>query len=123
MSNQLILSDIQTTFKYNNLDILCIKINEYNIWFKAKEAAEGMAYKDTDQAIRDHVYDEHKKALEYILKLGWNRNNMLPKQHIIHVPCLGRENVASNILSPKGPVKTTGPNNISHNGKKIYFYK
>ena len=61
-SNQLILSDIQTTFKYNNLDILCIKINEYNIWFKAKEAAEGMGYKDTSHAIQDHVFDEHKNT-------------------------------------------------------------
>ena len=70
---QIDLSNIQTTFKYNNLEILCIKINEYDLWFKAKEAAEGMAYKDTDQAIRDHVFDEHKKTLEDIIKIGTRR--------------------------------------------------
>ena len=69
--NQIInLSDIQTTFKYNNLDILCIKINEYDLWFKAKEAAEGMGYKDTNQAIRDHVIDEDKITLEKLINLN-----------------------------------------------------
>ena len=72
-SNQLVdlsINDIQTTFKYNNLDILCIKINEYDIWFKAKEAAEGMDYKDTSHAIQDHVFDEHKKSLDELIKLN-----------------------------------------------------
>ena len=70
-SNQLInLNGMQTTFKYNNLEILCIKINEFDIWFKAKEAAEAIEYKDTDKAIRDHVFEEHKKLLEDIIKLN-----------------------------------------------------
>ena len=70
-SNQLInLNDTYTTFKYNNLDILCIKINEFDIWFKAKEAAEGLCYKSTDKAIRDHVSNEDKITLENIIKLG-----------------------------------------------------
>ena len=70
-SNQLVtnLNNIQTTFRYNNLDILCIKINEYDLWFKAKEAAEGMEYTNTDQAIRLHVLDEDKITLENLLKL------------------------------------------------------
>ena len=89
LSNQNILSNIQTTFRYNNLDILCIKINEYDIWFKAKEAAESMGYKDTSHAIQDHVFEEHKKLLEEILNLG--------------------------------PVKMTGPNNLTHNEKKSIF--
>ena len=69
LDNELNLSKIQTTFRYNNLDILCIKINEHDIWFKAKEAAESMNYIDTDQAIRLHVFDEHKKYLGDLLKL------------------------------------------------------
>ena len=70
-SNQLMnLSNIQTTFKYNNLDILCIKINEQDIWFKAKEATEALNYKNTDQAIRNHVMDDDKIILEELIKLG-----------------------------------------------------
>ena len=68
--NQLILSDIQATFKYNNNEIILIFINENEFYTKAKEAADALCYKDTDQAIRVNVSKEDKKTLEEILKLG-----------------------------------------------------
>ena len=64
------IDTIQTTFKYNNLDILCIKINECDFYVKAKEATEALCYSDTNQAIRLHVYDEDKKTLDELLKLN-----------------------------------------------------
>ena len=46
---------------------LGIKINSYidkqqNIWFRGKDVAEILGYKDTNQAIRKHVDNEDQKS-------------------------------------------------------------
>ena len=53
----------EKTFINNQLGI---KFESYidqkcRVWFKAKEVAEILGYKDTDQAIRKNVSENHKK--------------------------------------------------------------
>ena len=66
----LILSTFGKSFKYNNSEILCIQINDGDFWFRAKEVADELCYKDTNQAIRVNILDEDKKSLDELLKIG-----------------------------------------------------
>ena len=54
---------IEKKFKNNDLGI---EFNSFidkklRIWFKAKEVAQILGYRDTDQAIRNHVSENHKR--------------------------------------------------------------
>ena len=49
-------------------DQLGIKFNSYidhkcRVWFKAKEVAKILGYKKTDDAIRKHVSENHKRKI------------------------------------------------------------
>ena len=46
---------------------LGIKFNSYidhkcRVWFKAKEVAQNLGYKNTDDAIKRHVSENHKRT-------------------------------------------------------------
>ena len=49
------------TQKYINYDDKEVETEE--IWFKAKDIAEALGYKDTDKAIRNHVDEKYQKKL------------------------------------------------------------
>jgi prophage antirepressor-like protein len=55
-------------FENENYNITTIKNNE-DIYFKGKEIANILGYKDTDQAMRIHVEEEDKKKMEILLKM------------------------------------------------------
>ena len=57
---QKILSFNNTEFNYN---VSCFYDKNKNIWFKGKDVATLLGYKDTDDAIRRHVDKEDKKIL------------------------------------------------------------
>ena len=53
---------------YNNVlnySIGCVVVDN-NVWFRGKNVATALGYKDTTQAIRDNVEDEDKQKLEEI---------------------------------------------------------
>ena len=52
-------------FTYENTELSIIKKDD-EIWFKAKNIAEILEYKDTERAIQIHVDDEDKKMLKNI---------------------------------------------------------
>ncbi len=54
---------------FNGKELTCIQ-NQDNIWFKGKDVALILEYKDTKQAIRDNVQTEDKLFLENIHQLG-----------------------------------------------------
>ena len=54
---------IEKKFKNNDLgvEITSYIDKQLRIWFKAKEVAQILGYRDTDQAIRKHVSENHKR--------------------------------------------------------------
>ena len=62
----ILLKEIIYTFKYNNLEIYCIKTNKCDIWFGAMEVAKGLNYKNINQILKNKVNDEDKKKLGVI---------------------------------------------------------
>ena len=59
-------------FSYNGADVRTIDIDGI-VWFAGKDIASVLGYKDTDQAIRDHV-DEEDKLTRQIDGIGQKRN-------------------------------------------------
>ena len=54
---------LQKKFKNEELGIEFLSFidKKLRIWFKAKEVAQILGYRDTDQAIRKHVSENHKR--------------------------------------------------------------
>ena len=54
---------IEKKFKNNDLEVEIISYidKQLRIWLKAKEVAQILGYRDTDQAIRKHVSENHKR--------------------------------------------------------------
>ena len=62
--------NISITFKKFDNKELNVSIDthidaKHNSWFKEKDVAMTLGYKDTDKAIRNHVDDEYKRTFEY----------------------------------------------------------
>ena len=51
-----------------NIEINCYVDNKNEIWFKAKEIAMILEYKDTKKAIQDHVHQDDKKLMDLKIK-------------------------------------------------------
>ena len=48
-----------------NCNIKCV-LSGSDVWFRGKDIAKALEYKDTDQTIRLHVEDEDKRKMEEI---------------------------------------------------------
>ena len=57
------MTDIKT-FSTSDYNIECVMVNS-DPWFRGRDVAASLGYKDRDQAIRDHVDDDDK--LRYCL--------------------------------------------------------
>ena len=91
MSSSYVSQIITNIFKYNNLEIYCIKSDEYNIWFGAAEIAKGFNYQNINQTIKNKVNNEE-----------CHKRNMLAGEHVSFVACVESQNVAGNILTFNG---------------------
>ena len=72
--------------KYNtilNCDIECILVGS-DVWFRGKDIAIALGYKDTDQAIRQHIEDEDKYKMEEISTLNFT-GLTFNEQHTIYI--------------------------------------
>ena len=101
---------------------LGIKFNSYidkkcRVWFKAKEVAQILGYKDTDKAIRKHVSENHKKTFLFYCPAktaGQQNNKNVP-------PPKRRVNKMTQFIQPKcSPVETMGQQ-IDTRGKYCLF--
>lgn len=76
VSNQIALIDNKLTFEGTNF--YYFKGDSDNIWFKGKDIASILGYKDKDQSIRDHIDDYDKlsfKNLTPVILTGMNGKN------------------------------------------------
>jgi prophage antirepressor-like protein len=72
-------------FNYANKKFAFLKVNEEEIYFKAKDIAEFLEYTNTNQAIMLHISEEEKITLEKLSKirglenrpLNWNDKNSI----------------------------------------------
>ena len=77
---------LEKTFK--NVD-LGIEINSYIdkklvVWFKAKDVAKILGYKDTNQAIRKHVSENHKRTFLFTPPPNQRGKKMITEQNIVY---------------------------------------
>lgn len=70
MNINILLKDITYKFKYKNVEIHCIKTNEYDIWFGAMEVAKELNYKNVNQILKNKVDDEDKMKLENLININ-----------------------------------------------------
>lgn len=56
--------------KFNNKDILIVIDNDNNTWFKGKDIANILEYKDTDQSLRKNIDKDDKEILENIIPVS-----------------------------------------------------
>ena len=61
----------KTNYKNNelNVEINCYVDKKNEIWFRGKEIASILKYKNTRKAIRDHVHKDDKKSMDFKIKL------------------------------------------------------
>lgn len=84
----LVLKDVVYTFKYNDLEIYCIKPNENDIWFSTIEIAEGLNYENLDQIIKKRVDNKDMINLEDLIGnqlISVNINLTSKEKKIIYV--------------------------------------
>ena len=64
--------EISCNYKNEELkvDINCYLDDEKNIWFKGKEIAMILGYKDTKKAIQLHVDSDDKKLIDHKIRLN-----------------------------------------------------
>ena len=60
---------VTNIFKYNNLEIYCVKSDGYTIWFGAAEIAKGFNYQNINQTIKNKVNNEDKIKLKNLINL------------------------------------------------------
>ena len=88
---------------YGDYKITTIIDDNTNVWFKAKDIADILEYKNTDQAIRVHVHKNNKKKCseivndERLLQLKNNTNNY---KNIIFINHGGVEHLLINSNKP-----------------------
>ena len=60
----------KTNYKNNelNVEINCYVDKKNEIWFRGKEIASILEYKNTRKAIRDHVHKDDKKSMDFKIK-------------------------------------------------------
>ena len=70
----------KTNYKNNelNVEINCYVDKKNEIWFRGKEMASILKYKNTRKAIRDHVHKDDKKSMDFKIKLKSRCNEKLP---------------------------------------------
>ena len=70
----------KTNYKNNelNVEINCYVDKKNEIWFRGKEIASILKYKNTRKAIRDHVHKDDKKLMDFKIKLKSRCNEKLP---------------------------------------------
>ena len=70
----------KTNYKNNelNVEINCYVDKKNEIWFRGKEIASILKYKNTRKAIRDHVHKDDKKSMDFKIKLKSRCNEKLP---------------------------------------------
>ena len=70
----------KTNYKNNelNIDINCYIDKKDQIWFRAKEIALILNYKNTQKAIRDHVHEDDKKLMDLKIKPKSGVNETFP---------------------------------------------
>ena len=81
---------LEKTFKNENLGI---EMNSYidkqqNVWFRGKDVAKLLGYKDTDQAIRKNVSTENKMTQfihQNVPPSPGRVNKMTPEENIVHL--------------------------------------
>ena len=71
----------KTNYKNNemNVEINCYVDKKNEIWFRGKEIALILEYKNTRKAIRDHVHEDDKKLMDFKIKLKSRCNEKFPR--------------------------------------------
>ena len=95
------------SFNYKN-ENLKVEMNCYlddgnDIWFRGKEIAEILGYKNTRKAIIDHVDDFDKKLMDHKIRLNSRSNDSLPLEKTYKCFFINESGCYSLILSSKLP--------------------
>ena len=106
----------KTTYKNNelNVEINCYVDKKNEIWFRGKEIASILEYKNTRKAIIDHVHEDDKKLMDFKMKpkIGCNEKLPLAESHendiikCLSVRCvfINESGFYSLIFSSKQPI-------------------
>ena len=102
--------EISCNYKNEELkvDINCYLDDEKNVWFRGKEIATILGYKNTRKAIIDHVDSDDKKLLEHKIKCNNGRENSrsnetLPLEKTYKCYFINESGFYSLLLSSKLP--------------------
>ena len=95
------------SFNYKNddlkVDINCYVDNEKEIWFRGKEIAEILGYKNTRKAIIDHVDNDDKILMDHKIRLNPSSNESLPQETTRKCSFINESGFYSLVLSSKLP--------------------